>query len=104
MSAQTAFLLFLAMVALAVLLARLRPPRRGADAEITAAVNAALATALAREYPLANLQVDVKTFDGVVILGGFVREFAQARRAVEIAGGVPGVKSVDNRMSIRSGS
>jgi len=100
MSAQTAFLLFLALVAAAFLAARLRPARRGGDAEISAAVNAALA----REFPFGTIQIDVKTFDGVVILGGFTREFEQTRRAVEIARAVPGVKSVDNRMSIRSGS
>ncbi len=102
MDATTALLLFLAIAALAFVAARLRPARSGGDAEITAAVNAALATALSREYPLATLQVDVKTFDGVVILGGFVREYEQVKRVVEIARGIPGVKSVDNRVSIRS--
>lgn len=102
MDATTALLVFLAIAALAFVAARLRPAKSGGDAGITAAVNAALATTLPREFPFATLQIDVKTFDGVVILGGFVREYAQATRAVEIARGVPGVKSVDNRMSIRS--
>lgn len=107
MSAQTAFLLFLGVILLAVLLAvlvaRTRPTARGADAAITAAVNAAITAALAEEYPLSNVQVDVKTFDGVVILGGYTHEQDQLKRAVEIARATPGVKSVDNRISVRSG-
>lgn len=99
MSAQTAFLLFLAVVALAFLATRGRPAAHGGDAAITAAVNAALG----KEFPFSTTQIDVKTFDGVVILGGSTREYEQAQRAVEIARRVPGVKSVENRMSVRSG-
>lgn len=99
MSAQTAFILFITLIVLAFLLSRLRPAGRGADLAVTAAVNAALV----KEFPFSNIQIDVKTFDGVVILGGFTREYEQAKRAVEIARGVPGVKSVDNLISIRSG-
>lgn len=99
MSAQTAFILFVSLIALAILVARLRPAARGADLALTAAVN----EAFAKEFVHSNIQIDVKTFDGVVILGGFTHEFDQSKRAVEIARGIPGVKSVDNRMSIRSG-
>lgn len=99
MDAQTVFVLFGAVVVVVIFLARTRPPARSGDTAITAAVNAALA----KEFPLNNVQIDVKTFDGVVILGGFTREFDQAKRAVDIARGTPGVKSVDNRISIRSG-
>jgi len=97
MSATTAFLLFCGVVLLAVVASRLRPAR-GGDAAITAAVNAALA----REFPLATFQIDVKTFDGVVILGGFTREYEQVEQAVAIARGVAGVKSVDSRMTVRA--
>lgn len=99
MSAQTAFILFMAIVLVTILATRTRPAARQGDLAITAAVNAALA----REFPFSNIQIDVKTFAGVVILGGFTHEYDQAQRAVEIARGTPGVKSVDNRMSIRSG-
>jgi len=99
MNAQTAFLLFLALVLVAVILTRLRPHAQEGDLAITAAVN----TAIAKEFPFSNIQVDVKTFDGVVVLGGFTREFEQSKRIVEIARGVPGVKTVDNRISIRAG-
>lgn len=98
MSAQMAFAVFLLVVLLAVLLSFTRPQRQGPDIEITAIVN----ERLTQEFSTSNVQIDVKTFDGVVILGGFVREFEQAKKAVEIARGVTGVKSVDNRMSVRS--
>ena len=99
MNAQTAFILFIALVALAIFIARNCAPAKESDLALTRAVNAALA----REFQLSNVQVDVKTFDGVVILGGFVHEYGQARRAVELAGAIQGVKSVENRISIRSG-
>jgi len=103
MSAQTAFFLFIASVLLLILVGRSRNRPQGADAAITAAVTKAIDAELARDSPFTNSQVDVKTFDGVVILGGFVREFALAKRAVEIAKATPGVKSVDNRISVRTG-
>ncbi len=98
MSAQTAFLLFLGIVVLVVLVTRLRPAARGSDLALTAAVNAALA----KEFPFSNIQIDVKTFDGVVILGGFTHEYGQTQRAVEIAQATQGVKSVESRLSVRS--
>ncbi len=100
MNAQTAFILFIVLVVLAIIIARSRAPAKAGDLALTRAVNAALA----REFQLSNVQVDVKTFDGVVILGGFTHEYAQVRRAVEIVGGIQGVQSVENRISIRSGS
>lgn len=99
MSAQTAFLLFLLVVLLAFLVAFKGPGKRSEDQIITATV----VEAFAKEFAFSTVSIDVKTFDGVVVLGGFVREFDQAKRAVEIAGGIKGVKSIDNRMSVRSG-
>ena len=99
MNAQTAFILFIALVALAVLVARTRPKANSGDIAITSAVN----EAIAKEFPFASMQIDVKTFDGAVILGGVAREFSQAKRAEEIARGTAGVKSVESRITIRSG-
>lgn len=99
MEAQTAFVLFVAVVAVAILLSRLRPAPKGGDQAITSAIN----EALRKEFVFANIQVDVKTFDGAVILGGFVREYEQAKRAVEIASATPGVKSVESRISVTPG-
>ncbi len=99
MSAQTAFLLFLAVVAVAIVLTRLRPARNDSDLAITAAIN----SAILGDFRFRTTQIDVKTFDGVVILGGFTREHEQMTQAVALASAIPGVKSVDNRISIRSG-
>ena len=68
----------------------------GRDLEISAAVT----EALIRENPFENTHIDVKTFDGVVILGGHVDEFYKMQRVIEITRGIEGVKSVDNRIRI----
>jgi len=99
MIAQMAFCLFLLVVLLAVFFSFIHPKKQGPDAVITATVN----DLLAKEFPLATVQITVKTFDGVVILGGYVREPDELKRTVEVARGVSGVKSVDNRMSVRAG-
>lgn len=100
MNAQTAFFLFIAVIVIAVMVVRKLPPAQAGDTAITAAIN----EALAREFPLGKADIDVKTFDGVVILGGHTREYDQIKRVVEIASAIPGVQSVDNRMSVRSGN
>lgn len=69
----------------------------GRDLEISDAVT----DALIRDNPLENTHVDVKTFDGVVVLGGSVDEFSKMQRIIEITKGIDGVKSVDNRIWIR---
>lgn len=66
------------------------------DLEITAAVT----EALVRENPFEYTKIDVKTFDGVVILGGHVDEYYKVQRIIEITRGIKGVKSVDNLIKI----
>ena len=102
MTPTMAFGIFVAVILAAVVLRRFLPVSPGRNPRLAATVAAAIDSALAREFPLAVIRVDVKVFDGVAILGGDVREFAQARRAVEIARATPGVKSVDNRIAVRS--
>jgi len=46
-------------------------------------------------------EIKVETYKGVVQLGGFVNSVASAKRAVEIARSVKGVKSVQNNMSLK---
>lgn len=46
-------------------------------------------------------QISVETFKGRVQLSGFVASPQMASRAVAVARGVPGVKSVVNNMQIR---
>jgi osmotically-inducible protein OsmY len=46
--------------------------------------------------------VDVKTFNGVVQLSGFVNTEDQKRRAAEIAQSAPGVAQVQNAISLKT--
>ena len=46
-------------------------------------------------------EINVETFKGVVQLSGFVSSQAAANKAVELARGVRGVKSVKNDMRIK---
>jgi hyperosmotically inducible protein len=67
------------------------------DSVITGKVKAALI-----EDPLTKaIEINVETFKGVVQLSGFVVSQAAADRAVELARGVAGVKSVKNDMRIK---
>jgi len=63
-----------------------------ADNQISARVN----SALVREH----LDLNVQTRDGVVTLSGRVANSEQARRAIELAQGVPGVTAVRNQLRI----
>lgn len=69
------------------------------DATITAKVK----TALVAEPGLKSLQIDVDTANGVVTLSGTVDSPAVVDRATQIAQAVEGVKSVDNRLTVRQG-
>lgn len=67
------------------------------DTVITAKVKAALV-----EDPMTKAtEINVETFKGVVQLSGFVTSQAASNRAVELARGVAGVKSVKNDMRIK---
>lgn len=90
--------LCLAALASACFCSPLLAAQTGRDLEITAAVT----QALVRENPLEYNRIDVKTFDGVVILGGLVDEYYKVQQVIEIARGIEGVKSVDNRINIMS--
>jgi len=47
------------------------------------------------------LQINVETFKGVVQLSGFVNSPQVVTRAVEVARGVSGVKSVTNNLLVK---
>lgn len=67
------------------------------DTVITAKVKAALI-----EDPTTKaIEIQVETFKGRVQLSGFVSSQAAINRAVEIARGVKGVKSVQNDMRLK---
>ena len=67
------------------------------DSVITTKVKAAFAA----DPQVKATQVQVETFKGTVQLSGFVDSRESAQRAVEIARGVNGVKSVKNDTVIR---
>ncbi|HSJ81143.1 MAG TPA: BON domain-containing protein [Thiobacillus sp.] len=67
------------------------------DTVITAKVKAALV----EDTTTKATEINVETFKGVVQLSGFVTSQAAANRAVELARGVAGVKSVKNDMRIK---
>lgn len=67
------------------------------DSVITARVKAAIFD----EPGLKVREINVETFKGVVQLSGFVSSQASIDRAVELARGVPGVKSVQNGMQVK---
>jgi len=67
------------------------------DAVITTKVKAAVLN----EPTLKSAEINVETFKGVVQLSGFVSSQADISKAVEVARGVPGVKSVKNDMWLK---
>lgn len=66
-----------------------------------AAITAKVKTALVAEPGLKALQIDVDTADGVVMLSGAVDSPSVIDRATQVVQAVPGVKSVDNRLTVR---
>lgn len=68
-----------------------------ADSDVTTKVKAAI-----YNDPMAkDNEINVATFKGVVQLSGFVSSQAAADRAVELARGTSGVKSVTNDMRLK---
>jgi len=67
------------------------------DSVITTKVEAAIL----EEPTLKVAEINVETFKGVVQLSGFVTSQAASVKAVEVARGIPGVKSVKNDMRIK---
>lgn len=68
------------------------------DATVTAKVKAALAAA----DGISGTNITVETQQGTVILTGKVADATQSQRAAQVAGGVEGVRSVDNRLQTSS--
>jgi len=67
------------------------------DSVITTKVKAAIFN----EPSLKVAEINVETFKGIVQLSGFVRSRADMDKAVEVARGVNGVKSVKNDMQLK---
>ena len=67
------------------------------DTVLTTKVKAAVFN----EPSLKSAEINVETFKGVVQLSGFVNSSAAASKAVDVARGVSGVKSVKNDMRVK---
>ncbi|MBI9075995.1 MAG: BON domain-containing protein [Desulfatibacillum sp.] len=67
------------------------------DSVITTKVKAAIFN----EPTLKVLEINIETFKGVVQLSGFVNSQADINKAVQVAEGVKGVKSVRNDMRVK---
>ena len=63
-------------------------------------LSAAVTSALVRDRSVPAMDIKVKTINGVVTLSGSVPSAAASRRAAQLAANVPGVKRVDNRLSV----
>ena len=60
--------------------------------------------ALGESHEVRARKIDVDTVEGAVILTGIVETQEEARKAVDIAEGVPGVKEVKNNLQVGSRS
>jgi osmotically-inducible protein OsmY len=58
-------------------------------------------TAVLREPTLSSFEINVETYKGNVQLSGFVSSQADINRAINVARGVSGVKSVKNSMQLK---
>lgn len=67
-----------------------------------AAITAKVKTALIGEPGLKALKINVDTANGVVTLTGAVDTPQNLERATQVAQAVQGVKSVDNRLNVKS--
>jgi hyperosmotically inducible protein len=76
--------------------------KRAGAAVVDSAITAKVMTELLADPDIKGLSIDVDTDEGVVALKGNVASRTLADRAGELARSVDGVKSVDNRLSVKS--
>ena len=67
-----------------------------------AAITAKVKTAFAQDTSVKAIEVKVDTFKGAVQLSGWVTTAEEKARAEQIAKGVPGVKSVENKIALKA--
>jgi hyperosmotically inducible protein len=75
---------------------------RAGEAVGDAAITAKVKTALLADPDVKALRIDVDTKDGVVTLNGTADQQMAADKAVTIAKKIDGVKSVENKLTIKS--
>ncbi len=96
------FASFLVLTLLAIMGCGSTPKQEGTgeyidDTVITTKVKAAILN----EPTLKSAEINVETFKGVVQLSGFVSSSANINKAIEVARGVAGVKSVKNSLQLK---
>jgi len=97
------FSTFILMLVLASFLGCASTPKQEGTGEYVddTVITTKVKAAVLNEPTLKSAEINVETFKGVVQLSGFVSSQANINRAVEVARGVPGVKSVKNDMRIK---
>ena len=75
---------------------------RAGDAVADAAITAKIKTAFLADPDVKGLQVDVDTRSGVVTLSGALDKTANVERAGTLAKATEGVKSVENRLTVKA--
>ncbi len=74
---------------------------KAGDATVDAAITGKVKTKLLADPDVKGLAIDVDTKDGVVTLNGTADKAGNADKAVSIAKGTDGVKSVENKLTIK---
>jgi osmotically-inducible protein OsmY len=91
------------LLALAVVLAGVCGTVSGTESADDASVKAQVETALNSDTKLYARHIDVSVKQGVVHLAGFVQRADDIERATKDAASVPGVKTVNNEMTLKPG-
>lgn len=93
---------FLALALASVLGCASTPTQEGTGEYIDdTIITTKVKSAIYGEPTLKSTEINVETFKGVVQLSGFVSSSAAATKAVEVARGVKGVKSVKDDMRVK---
>lgn len=66
------------------------------------AITAKVKTAFAQDPGVKAIEVKVETYKGTVQLTGFVTTEEEKARAEQLAKGVPGVKTVENKIALKA--
>ena len=103
MKLASRFVTFIFAVVLASLLGCAGSPTKEGTGEYVddTVITTKVKTAIFNEPSLKSAEINVETFKGTVQLSGFVRSSADINKAVELARGIDGVKSVKNDMRVK---
>jgi len=76
---------------------------KAGDAVADSAITAKVKTAMLADSDVKGLQINVDTVNGVVTLTGAVDNKTHIDKAVTLTRGIEGVKSVENKLTAKSG-